>query len=81
MKGVVHGISRNGVRCSALTDYGFTVFDITSGETFVGDVIIGNLDDHGDANLVSESTGQTIDVYIEAIQATRESAQHLLESI
>ena len=79
MNGVVQGISKNRVRCAVSTDYGFTVFDITSGDTFLGDVVVGNLDDHGDAVLISESTGQALEVYVEAIQATRAFAQQLLD--
>lgn len=81
MKGVVRGISSNRVRCSVATDDGLTVFDITSGDTFVGDVVIGNLDEHGDVTLISETSGQSISAYVEAIQATPEFAQHLLNQM
>lgn len=81
MKGIVRGISKNRVRCAVATDYGFTVFDITSGETFIGDVIVGNLDDHGDATLRSQGSGQKISAYVEAIQASAEFAQQLLDQM
>ena len=81
MQGVVKGISRSGVRVAVLTDYGFTVFDIISGETFFGDVLAGNLDEHGSVELQSLKTGESLDVFIEAIQATRDATLRLLQSV
>jgi hypothetical protein len=72
--GIVHILSVKGVRAAALTDYGYTVFDIHDGEVAVQDEVTGSLDDHGDAVLANATTGQTVTVYIEAIHATRESA-------
>ncbi len=80
MQGIVKGISRSGIRVAALTDYGYTVFDIHSGETFVGDTLVGNLDEHGSVELQSLSTGERLDVFIEAIQATRDATLRLLQS-
>lgn len=81
MKGIVKGISHCGIRVAVLTDYGYTVFDIYSGETSIGDVLIGSLDEHGEVELKNLNTGDSLDVFIEAIHATRDTAIQLLQSI
>ncbi len=78
MKGIVHNINPSTMRVSVLTDYGYTVFDTDSGNFSIGNTVIGDLDNHGDAVLKMESTGETVSVYIEAIQATKECAESLL---
>ena len=78
MQGIVQGLSRNRQRVAVLTDSGYTVFDIEHGEASIGDVITGNLDDHGSQDLTNQTTKQTLSVNIDAIQATAESAQYLL---
>lgn len=77
MKGIVKGFSKNKQRIAVLTDFGYTVLDIYDGEVSIGDEITGNLGDHGAQDL----TKQTLSAYIEAIQATPESAQSLLSRI
>ncbi len=81
MKGVVSGINKRILRVAVLTEYGYTVFDADDGEFAIGDVIFGDLDSHGEAHLKMGSTGETIFVYIEAIQATKDSAASLLRNI
>lgn len=81
MQGVVKGIFRCGIRVAVLTDYGYTVFDIYFGETFFGDVLNGNLDEHRSVNLKSLKTGETLDVFIGAIHATRDATLELLQSV
>ena len=77
--GVVKGLSANRRRVAVLTDDGYTVFDIESGEPPSNeDAITGCLDDHGSTVLTNQTTGQTIDARVEAIHATRESARSLL---
>lgn len=78
MQGIVKGLSKNQQRVSVVTDCGYTVFDIEHGEASLNDVIIGNLDDHGSHDLTNQTTGHKLSVYIEAIQASKESAQSLL---
>ena len=63
-----------------LTDLGYTVFDIISGEVEIDDVITGPLDEHGHQDLTNLKTRRTLSVYIEAIQATPTAARSLLES-
>lgn len=79
MQGIVKGLSKNKRRAAVLTDYGYTVFDIHDGDVSHEDIIIGNLDDHGSHNLVNQTSGHTLSVYIEAIQASLESARSLLQ--
>ena len=81
MQGIVKGLSKNKQRIAVLTDYGYTVFDINDGEASINDQISGNLDDHGSHDLMNQTTGHKLSVYIEAIQASPESAQSLLSHI
>lgn len=81
MTGLVAGLSRNKQRVAVLTDYGYTVFDIKEGEAFIGDEIIGNLDEHGSEELTNQTTKQKLYVYIEAIHATKSNAESLLSRI
>ncbi len=81
MKGIVQGLSRNKVRAAVRTEYGYTVIDIEFGEVSHGDILTGNLDDHGDQQLMNQTSGQTISVYTEAIQASKSAAESLLRCI
>lgn len=78
MDGVVHGYSRDRSRVAVVTALGYCVFDIKVGEVDIGDDISGCLDDHGSQELTNLSTGQRLDVFVEAIQATYAAAQSLL---
>ncbi len=79
MQGTVKGLSSNQQRAAVLTDDGFTVFDIEDGEVAMGDRLSGCLDEHGSTVLSNRTSGHKVDVYIEAIQATPEFAQTLLD--
>ena len=81
MQGKVVGFSANHNRLAVLTEYGYTVFDIESGNASVYDVLTGNLDDHGSQVLTNQTTGQQMHVYIEAIQASKAAAESLLRCI
>lgn len=74
MKGIVKGLSRDRQRVAVETEYGYTVFDIEDGEADLEDKISGGLDDHGEQDLTNLTTGQTLTVYIDAIQASKKSA-------
>lgn len=78
MKGIAQYVSSNRQRVAALTDEGYTVFDIEDGEVNPHDVLSGCLDDHGSTVLSNQTTGQKVHVYIEAIQASQASADHLV---
>ncbi|MDP1925744.1 MAG: hypothetical protein Q8K57_13300 [Thiobacillus sp.] len=79
-QGIIAGLSRNKRRAAAQTDAGYTVFDLVDGELSIGDVISGNLDDHGSQDLTNQTTRQKLSAYIEATGATQKSAQSLLSS-
>jgi len=78
MKGIVQGWSKNRHRIAVLTDNGYVVFDIEYGEAFIGDIITGNLDDHGRQVLTNQTTLESLFVCIEAIHASKECAESLL---
>jgi hypothetical protein len=78
MQGIVKGLSKNNQRAAVITDDGYTVFDIESGSVSYNDIISGNLDEHGAEDLTNQTTGQTLSVHIEAIQATASVAQSLI---
>jgi hypothetical protein len=79
MKGIVKYINKKMNRVAVLTELGYTVFDIHQGEVNMNDEITGNLDDHGSHNLVDQTTGHTLRVYIEAIQADLQFVRSLLD--
>ena len=80
MKGIVCGISSNKVFYAVRTDLGYTVFEVRHGDISLGDEIFGDLDSHGDANLRNHSQGNVIEAYVQAIQATKQAAERLLQS-
>ena len=78
MQGIVKGLSANRQRVAALTDNGYTVFDIISGEVEQEDMLSGDLASHGNVDLTNLTSGRTISVCVEAIHATLASARTLL---
>lgn len=78
MQGIVKGFSKSKQRIAVQTELGFTVFDRIHGDVSIGDVITGNLNEHGSQDLTNQTTQQTLSVYIEAIQASASVAQSLL---
>lgn len=81
MKGIIKYHSHNKERAAVETDNGYTVFDINHGQISLGDIISGCLNDHGEKVLTNQTTGQTLSVHIESIQASRESVLLLLRHI
>jgi uncharacterized protein YbjQ (UPF0145 family) len=81
MKGTVCGWSSNRAFFALRTDYGYTVLEVHYGELEMGDVVSGDLDSHGSARFHNETQGGRIDGYVQAIQATREAAINLLNSV
>lgn len=67
-QGIVKIMSANRLRMAALTEHGYTVFDIEDGEADFGDQLSGALDDHGTQTVTNLSTRQPLCVYIEAIE-------------
>lgn len=78
MHGIIKAIRKG--RIAILTNDGYTIADIEYGEANIEDVVTGALDDHGNAALINTTTGDSLDVYIEAIYATASSAGMLLKA-
>lgn len=78
LKGIVVGYHARLPRYAIKTDYGYTVVDVEDGSLNLRDEVAGALDDHGHTTLLNESTGEPVEVCVEAIQATAEAANQLL---
>ncbi|MFZ3286209.1 MAG: hypothetical protein WA191_05120 [Telluria sp.] len=78
MDGTVILCNNSIQRFAVRTADGITVFDLQSGELAMHHVVSGNLDDHGDQQLLNLTTAAPLSVYIEAIHADRATAIHLL---
>lgn len=76
-QGIVRFTSPNGMRVGVETDYGYTVFDFDDGQALPNDRLSGALDDHGDQVVTNLTTGQTLHVRVEAVEASREAALKL----
>lgn len=80
IKGVVCGYHAQISRFAVHTDYGYSVVDVESGVLRVHDQVVGELDEHGQCTLLNETTGEDVEVCVEAIQASRDAAASLLRS-
>lgn len=78
MKATVFGLNKGSQRAAVFTEIGYVVFDILDGEVSIKDEISGALDEHGDQALVNLTTGDILNVCIQAIGATKENAAALL---
>lgn len=78
--GVVCGYHAQIPRFAVRTEYGYTVVDVEVGELRVHDQVVGELDEHGQTTLLNETTGEDVEVCVEAIQASRDAAASLLRS-
>lgn len=79
MKGRV--IAVKGDRCVFLTETGYGYFcDSDFDDLSRGDIIVGNLDEHGDARICKQGESDYFNAYIDAIQiASLEYAINLLK--
>lgn len=80
IKGTVCGYHAHLPRFAVRTDYGYSVVDVEEGLLRVHDQVVGELDDHGHTTLHNETTGEDVEVCVEAIQASRDAAASLLRS-
>lgn len=78
MKGTVKIINTITNRTAVETDYGYTVFDIEHGSVQLNDILSGDLDSHGSQRLRNHTSDDDLEVYVEAVQATQQSAKQLL---
>ncbi|MBX9754664.1 MAG: hypothetical protein K2X80_07920 [Pseudomonadaceae bacterium] len=80
IKGIVCGYHAQMPRFAIRTDCGYSVVDVEVGQRRMHDQVAGELDGHGQTTLQNETTGEDVEVCVEAIQATREGAASLLRS-
>lgn len=76
VKGVVCDVNKH--RAAAMTDDGYTIFDIEEGEVQIGDTVLGDLHAHGSREVFNVTKDQALFIFIEAKKITHESAQYLL---
>lgn len=79
MKGVVEAISRrNGMAVVRLERGDYMVLEPFSCDFVIGETLTGLQDEHGGQYIHFTEQGVTEEVYVQAIQATRESALNLI---
>ena len=78
IKGIVKGANHQRGWYMIQTAYGFTVAELIQGELNIHDHLYGDLDNHGEAYIQNVTSGEHVELYIEAIQATLQHAQSLL---
>lgn len=78
MNGTIRGINKRRQRYAIQTSNGYTIADLIDGELNINDEVSGLLDEHGDTMLRNQTTGDIIEVRIEAFYASAESAAKLL---
>jgi hypothetical protein len=78
MNGIVRAANHRRQRYAIQTDDGFTVADLIDGELNINDEVSGTLDDHGETMLRNLTTGDLVEVRIDAYYASRESAAQFL---
>lgn len=78
--GVVCGYHANLPRYAIRTDDGFAIVDVLVGELRIGDSVRGALDNNGMAMLINRTTGELVEVAVEAVHASQDAAESLLRS-
>lgn len=78
MNGTVRAANLRRQRFAIQTEDGYTIADLIDGELNVSDEVGGILDEHGDTTLRNLTTGNTVEVRIEAFYATSQSAAQIL---
>jgi len=80
IEGVIFGYHPHLPRYAVRTDHGYSVVDVEDGEVSIHDVVFGALEDHGQVVLTNRTTGEEVEVCVEAVHASREAAEALLRS-
>lgn len=78
--GVVCGYHARLPRYAIRTAHGYAVVDVEVGELAVHDQVNGTLEDHGQVVLINRTTGENVEVCVEAVHANRATAEALLQS-
>ena len=80
INGVVSGGNQGTGRWAIRTENGFVVVDLMQGELHFHDAVSGDLDSHGPVVLINRTTGEPVEVCVEAIHASLDAARALLQS-
>ncbi|WKN23945.1 hypothetical protein [Azotobacter vinelandii] len=81
LTGIVVGNHRTIPRYAIQTEEGYVVVDVESGDLAFQHVVIGErsaIEEYGHTTMLNHSTGETVEVFVEAVKATREFAIRLL---
>jgi hypothetical protein len=78
MNGTISAANQRRQRYAINTSTGYTIADLIDGELNINNEVAGTLDEHGDTTLRNLTTGDMVDVRIEAFYATQQSAAQLL---
>ena len=78
--GVICGYHAHLQRFAVRTDHGYSVVDVQEGELSLHDQVTGMLEDHGLVVLTNRTTGEDVEVCVEAVHASREAVEALLRS-
>lgn len=76
--GRIEAINSQMGRMAVRTDRGYVIADIHCGEASVGDSVRGVMDDHGDQVWQNVTQGDEVEVYVEAFDASPETARTML---
>lgn len=70
--------SKTGMVAAQTMEGDYTVFELLGDEVEIGDVVEGNLHSLGGESFLNVSQRQRVEVFVQAIQATRQNATHLV---
>lgn len=79
MNGIVHQLNARRSRYAIQTGDGYTIADLVDGELNIGDLVDGVLDEHEEVTLTNITTGDTVEVRIDAIHVPQQSLAKILE--
>ena len=79
-QGTICGYHARLPRFAVNTAEGFSIVDVMIGQLKVGDHVSGNLWELGGAVLTNHTSGDIVEVFVEATHASRASAESLLQS-
>lgn len=80
IQGTICGYHARLPRFAVTTPEGFSIVDVVIGELSVGDQVRGNLWTLGATLLENDTTGEIVEVFVEAVHASRAAAESLLRS-
>ena len=79
MKGTVIAVNQQKGFIAVQLDGGITVIELLGGyEVSVGDIICGNLEDHGGETLRNVTENEDMDAYIQGVHCSPQNAKNLM---